>query len=231
MQTQAYIPHPSGASLIILEDKQIRVCPLDTQPQWKIGRYDPTASNAPDILFTSRIVSREHGWIECIDDQWFFVDNPKNLNGTFHNGIKVPRSKRGIRVPILLESGDVLRIDNKDLDYVSAQGVLMFFTTTPVTGTWTSYLLKQPATFIGRDEPCHIVEPLSYMSARHAKITHLNGSYYLSDCGSQAGTLLNGQQVTSSTPLREKDTISICDRTFFFLGDRLLYAKHTEHQS
>ena len=231
MQTQQYIPHPSGASLIVLEDNQIRVCPLDLQAQWKIGRHDPNTPNAPDIPFTSKIVSREHGWIENIDDQWFFVDNPKNLNGTFHNGIKVSRSKRGMKIPILLENGDVLRIDNQDLNHVHLQGVLMFFTTTPVTGLWTSYLLKQPATFIGREEPCHIVEPLSYMSARHAKITRLNGSYYLSDCGSQSGTFLNGQQVTSSTLLREKDAISICDQTFFFLGDRLLYAKHTERKT
>ena len=231
MQTQPYIPHPSGASLIVLEDNQIRVSPLDMQSKWKIGRHDSNMPDTPDICFASKIVSREHGWIENIDGQWFFVDNPNNLNGTFHNGIKVPRSKRGIKIPILLENGDVLRIDNEDLDHVSSQGVLMFFTTTPVAGTWTSYLLKYPTTFIGRDEPCHIVEPLSYMSARHAKITHLNGSYYLSDCDSQAGTFLNGQQVVSSTLLREKDTISICGCTFFFLGDRLLYEKHKEPQN
>ena len=46
----------------------------------------------------------------------------------------------------------------------------------------------------------------------------------MSDCGSSAGTFLNGKQVTVTTPLREKDYISICDCSFIFLGNKLLYA-------
>lgn len=225
METQKYIAHTSGASLIVLEDDQIRVCSLDTRPEWKIGRYDPDIPNTPDILFTSKIVSREHGWIQNIDDQWFFVDNPKNLNGTFHNGVKVPRRADGMKTPIMLESGDVLRIDNEDLNHVSAQGVLMLFTTATIKGNWTTYLLRQQTTVIGRDESCDIVESLPYMSAKHAKISYVNGSYYLSDCNSRAGTFLNGQLVKSSTLLRERDYISLCDCNYFFLGDKLLYAR------
>jgi len=143
METQKYIAQTSGASLIVLEDDQIRVLSLDTRPDWAIGRYDPEMPNTPDVLFTSRIVSREHGWIRNIDDQWFFVDNPKNLNGTFHNGVKVPRPKTGTKTPIMLENGDVLRIDNEDLNHVSAQGVLMLFTTATIKGTWTTYPLRK----------------------------------------------------------------------------------------
>lgn len=225
METQKYIAQTSGATLVILEDDQIRVCALDTRSEWKIGRYDPDIPNTPDILFTSKIVSREHGWIQNIDNQWFFVDNPQNLNGTFHNGVKLPRRKDGVKTPVMLESGDVLRIDNEDLNHVSSQGVLMLFTTATIKGTWTTYQLKNQTTIIGRDDSCDIVEPLPYMSAKHAKISYVNGSYYLSDCNSRAGTFLNGQQVKTSTLLREKDYISICDCNYFFLGDKLLYAR------
>jgi len=225
METQKYIAQTSGASLIVLEDDQIRVLSLDTRPDWAIGRYDPEMPNTPDVLFTSRIVSREHGWIRNIDDQWFFVDNPKNLNGTFHNGVKVPRPKTGTKTPIMLENGDVLRIDNEDLNHVSAQGVLMLFTTATIKGTWTTYPLRKSTTIIGRDGSCDLVEPLPYVSSKHAKITYVNGNYYLSDCNSSAGTFLNGQEVKSSTLLREKDHIAICDCSYFFLGDKLLYAK------
>ena len=225
MQTQKYVAQISGASLIVLEDDQIRVLSLDTRPDWAIGRYDPEMPNTPDVLFTSRIVSREHGWIRNIDDQWFFVDNPKNLNGTFHNGVKIPRPKTGTKTPILLENGDVLRIDNEDLNHVSAQGVLMLFTTATIKGTWTTYPLRKATTIIGRDDSCDLVEPLPYVSSKHAKITYVNGNYYLSDCDSSAGTFLNGQEVKSSTLLREKDHIAICDCSYFFLGDKLLYAK------
>ena len=225
METQKYIAQTSGASLIVLEDDQIRVLSLDTRHDWAIGRYDPEMPNTPDVLFTSRIVSREHGWIRNIDDQWFFVDNPKNLNGTFHNGVKVPRPKTGTKTPIMLENGDVLRIDNEDLNHVSAQGVLMLFTTATIKGTWTTYPLRKSTTIIGRDDSCDLVEPLPYVSSKHAKITYVNGNYYLSDCNSSAGTFLNGQEVKSSTLLREKDHIAICDCSYFFLGDKLLYAK------
>lgn len=225
MQTQKYVAQISGASLIVLEDDQIRVHPLDTRPEWTVGRYSPDVPNTPDVLFKSMIVSRVHGWIRNIDDQWFFVDNPKNLNGTFHNGVKVPRPKTGTKTPILLENGDVLRIDNEDLDHASAQGVLMLFTTATIKGTWTTYPLRKSTTIIGRDDSCDLVEPLPYVSSKHAKITYVNGNYYLSDCNSSAGTFLNGQEVKSSTLLREKDHIAICDCSYFFLGDKLLYAK------
>ena len=230
MQTQTYIPQISGASLIVLENDQIRVCDLDTRPEWKIGRYDPDNPNTPDILFTSKIVSREHGWIQNIDDRWFFVDNPHNLNGTFHNGVKVPRPRNGNKTPVMLESGDILRIDNEDLNHANTQGVLMLFTTATITGTWTLHPLNGQTTTIGRDNSCDIVEPLPYMSASHAQISCVNGSYYLSDCGSTAGTYLNGRQISSSTLLREKDSISLCDCTYFFLGDKLLYAKRNRRR-
>ena len=230
METQKYTAQISGASLIILEDDLIRVCSLDSRPEWKIGRYDSDIPNTPDILFNSKIVSREHGWIQNIDSQWFFVDNPQNLNGTFHNGVKVPRRKDGMKTPVMLESGDILRIDNEDLNHASAQGVLMLFTTATIKGTWTTYQLKQQTTVIGRDESCDIVEPLPYMSAKHAKLSYVNGSYYLSDCNSRAGTFLNGQQVKSSTLLREKDCISLCDCNYFFLGDKLLYARRNRRK-
>ena len=225
METQKYIAQTSGASLVILENDQIRVCALDTRPEWTVGRYDPDDPNVPDILFTSMIVSRTHGWIQNIDNQWYFVDNPKNYNGTFHNGVKIPRPKTQNRTPILLENGDILRVDNEDLNHVSSQGVLMLFTTGTIKGTWTTYNLGHQTTIIGRDETCDIVEPLPYMSSRHAKISYVNGSYYLSDCNSRAGTFLNGKEVKSSTRLREKDYISLCDCNYFFLGDKLLYAR------
>lgn len=230
MQTQKYIAQISGASLIVLEDDRIRVFALDTRPEWKIGRYDPDIPNTPEILFSSNIVSREHGWIQNIDDQWFFVDNPSNLNGTFHNGVKIAKPRNRNKTPVMLENGDVLRIDNEDLNHVSAQGVLMLFTTATIKGTWTTYPLKQQITVIGRDESCDIVEALPYMSAKHAKISYVNGSYYLSDCGSCAGTFLNGQLVKSSTLLREKDYISLCDCNYFFLGDKLLYARRNRRK-
>lgn len=230
METQNYVVQAYGANLVILEKDKVNVQALDMQPLWRIGRYDPNMPNAPDIPLSSIIVSREHGWIHNIDDQWYYVDNPENLNGTFHNGVKIPRPVSGIKRPTPLENGDILRIDNEDLNHVSSKGVLMLFTTTPVKGVWTAYQLNKHTTVIGRDSACDIVEVLPYVSLKHAKITFINGTYYLSDCNSRAGTFLNGKRVKNSTILHEKDCISLCDCNYFFLGDKLLYAKRNREK-
>lgn len=225
METQRYIVKTSDAKLVVLEYDNIRIFDLDKRPDWLIGRKHPESPRVPEISFDSMIVSRTHGWLEHIDDEWYYVDNPENLNGTFLNGSLIERPAFGVRKPRTLKSGDILRIDNKDLNHVSKDGVLMMFTTQPVKREWTTFSLGGRSAVIGRDPSCDIVEPAPYMSAKHAKITYLDGRYFLSDCGSKAGTFLNGRQVDRSQPLREKDYISICDCNYFFLGDRLLFEK------
>lgn len=231
METQRFIAQNSGAKLVVLQNDQIRVCPLDLQSQWMIGRCDPNRAVTPDIPLTSPIASREHGWISNVGGQWYYVDNPQNLNGTFHNGQKIPRPMAGQKRPVPLENGDVLRIDNDDLNHANRNGVLMLFTTTQARGSWVTYSLQNVGTiYIGRDPSCQIREEALYFSAKHAKIKAFNGQYYLSDCGSVAGTCVNGQPVRKNHLLREKDCISICDSNYFFLGDRLLYCRRNREQ-
>lgn len=226
METQRYVPQAQGSQLIIIEQNQIRTCALEERPQWIIGRYDPSSNIPPDITLSSKIVSRNHGQLMHIENHWYYVDNPGNLNGTFHNGKKIERPLTGKKKVVPLESGDVLRIDNDDLNNFNKDGVLMMFSTAPVKGRWTAFPLEERQHItIGRDESCDIVEPLPYLSAKHAQISYSNGTYYLSDCKSKAGTFLNGKRVESPVALCEKDCISLCDRTYFFLGDQLLYAK------
>lgn len=228
MEMKNYAAQTGEASLVILENDKVYVQGLDIKPEWRIGRYHPDMPNVPDIAFSSMIVSKEHGWLHNIDNQWYYVDNPENHNGTFHNGVKIPRPIPGMKRPTPLENGDILRIDNEDLNHVSSKGVLMLFTTVSVKGIWTAYQLNKQPVVIGRDSTCDIIEPIPHVSLTHAKITYVNGTYYLSDCNSRAGTFLNGDQVKSDTILREKDCISLCDCNYFFTGDKLLYAKQSE---
>lgn len=226
METQKYVASASGASLVVLERDQIRVVDLDGRSEWTIGRLTPDRSTVPDISFESAIVSRKHGCLKHVYDEWYYVDDPGNLNGTYLNGVKIERAPKGARKPKPLKSGDVLRIDSPDLNCACADGVLMLFTTQAPKGEWTVFPLSGAGrVIIGRSAACDLVEPLPYISARHAKITCLGDRYYLSDCGSKAGTFLNGKSVGKSELLREKDLIAIGDCNIFFLGDRLLYQK------
>lgn len=219
--TVRYIPKSTGATLIVLEQDNIRVFRLDEQESWSVGR-NSREEQSPDISFDSLIVSRSHAVFRYSRGRWGYVDNPRNTNGTFLNGKKLEKTGRLVE----LKDGDILRIDNEDLEQARRDGVLMLFTTRPGRGTWSVLPLggKKEIT-IGRSADCDLVEPLPYVSARQAKIDLVRGKYYISDCGSMSGTFLNGRAVSGSQPLREKDYISFGDCHILFLDGRLLYQK------
>lgn len=217
-----YLPTLDVTSLVILEQDEVRCYSLETQNQWTIGRASP--GNTPDIPLISAIAGRKHGELIYVDSEWFYIDNG-SLNGTFHNGNKVESGLNGRTEPVLLQNGDILRIDYSDFNTPDRRGVWMLFTTSNVEGKWIHIpLMDRNVLKIGRDpQICNIVLPFPYISASHTKITYLNGAYYVSDCNSRAGTWLNGKEVTNPLILKEKDQISICDCNFIFTGRGLIY--------
>lgn len=226
MPTQVYSAS-LGANVIVLEGEKLKTYPLDTRPEWSFGRQDPSGvRKMPDIAVSSKIVSRMHGWFQTSGGVWYFTDNVDNTNGTYHNGKKIDRPIPGQSISVRLRYGDVLRVDTAEFDNTNDQAVLLFFTTAEEKGIWSSYSLAgRQSVVIGRDPSCNIVEPLPYLSGRHCRIDFSQNSWWLTDCGSTAGTFLNGMAVTEPTRLHEKDCISLCDCSFFFLGNRLLYAQ------
>lgn len=112
-----------GEKLIIFEGGNIRVIPLNNRTQWSLGRKTP--ENTPDISLLSPIVSRDHGMFSNIDGQWYFVDNPNSLNGTFYNEEKIISPIKGKRKIVMLAEGDRLRIGENS--------VLILFTTATVS--------------------------------------------------------------------------------------------------
>lgn len=220
METMPYIATVGKAAIVIFEKGKIRTCILDSRKQWSVGRETP--ANFPDIVLYSDIAGRQQGQLVYVGEQWFWV-NGESRNGTYYNGKKIVAEKnRSIR-PVMLSNGDVLRIDSSD--FSSPDGVWMLFTTDNVDGNWIFYSLKnKKEIIIGRDpKQSEIVLSKTYISAKHAKITYLNGMYYLSDCQSTAGTWVNGNKISTSVILEEKDRISLCDYNFIFSGGNLIY--------
>ena len=223
MYTLNYAPKATGAKLVVLENSRIRVYPLDQRQKWLLGRE--TRKQQPDIPLLSRIASRKHGWLVGMDEEWYFVDNPENLNGTYLNGSRIPRPVSGTRKPTPLRDGDVLRIDSGDPDQKDEVTVLLY-TTHEVRGNWTMLPLgRREQLILGRDVDCDVVLQDPEISGKHAHLTCLNGRYYLSDCGSRVGTVLNGERIQCPVALVEKDHFSLCGSHFFFLGDKLLYER------
>lgn len=209
-----------GAKLVIMERDSVSVFALEDRPEWIVGRAD--SASAPDVIpLNSPIVSRYHGKIYKIGRAWFYLDNPRNTNGTILNGVPIPR---GNGTPVQLYDGDILRIDKFSGEDSARNAVLMLFTTAQAEGVWERYPIRnKQIVLIGRGPECDIVQSLPYLSAKHAEIQVRRDGYYLRDCGSKAGTFLNRQRVTQAVKLRDKDHFRLADRSFFLVGDALIY--------
>ena len=227
MDTTQFLSASNQINLVVLEHGQVCCYSIGSRNRWTLGRS--TERNAPDIPLTSPIVSRTHGEFVMIDGQWFYCDLGSR-NGTLYNGAKIRRGLNGRVCPVMLENGDVLRIDRSKADGAGTRGVWILFSTESISGRWSYFSFAGKSSMhIGRDRAqCDLVQPLTSVSPMHARIVLREGNYYLSDCGSKLGTWLNGAQVRAPTRLREKDRISICGCHFIFTGDGLVYNdRHT----
>lgn len=228
METMAYLPDLEAVSLVVLENGVIKCFDLTVRSRWTIGRTTP--ENIPDISLTSPIAGRKQGEFVLLGGQWFYCDGG-SLNGTFYNGVKIETGLNGRVCPVMLNDGDVLRIDNDDLNMPDPCNVWILFARSKAQKNWRYVSLDdKDITTIGRSEQCDIVEPLPYISACHAKIMRLNGRYYISDSDSAAGTWLNGKRILKAMALEEKDCISICDCHFIFTGNGILYDERKNMQ-
>lgn len=200
-----------SAKLILLDEGVLRTVCLEEREQWLLGREDPHRGNWPDLVLTSRQVSRIHGWFMKTDGQWFYTENPDNLNGTYHNGRRLPKSPRGRRKSVMLESGDVLRIDGGG---DGSGGAAMLFTMEN-SRHWKACALSGGMKLLtdGGDLPLVM-----------GSLERMDGTYYVTAW--ESDVLLNGEQIHQTTALREGDRISVgiqslC-RNFYFLGNWLL---------
>ena len=212
----------TGAKLVIMENGSISVFRLDGCTEWTVGRADGNTRAPGMVALHSPIVSRLHGQIRKSGDFWYYIDNPANTNGTLYNGTRLS-SGNGRPGSARLFEGDLLRIDKQTGNQSNPNAVLMLFTSAPVENQWERFPIqgKQTVT-IGRSPRCDIVQSVPYLSAKHAQITTRDGGYYLSDCGSKAGTYLNRRRVTAPVRLRDKDCFRLADRSFFLLGDTII---------
>ena len=221
MNTTPYLAVEGDATLVVFENNKFRNCKLIANQQYQLGRAVP--GNEPDIVLFSPIAGRQHGEFLCIEGQWFFIDKG-STNGTFYNGKKIEKGLNGKEKPIMLNSGDVLRIDAANLNKPDERGVWMLFSTDFLNPNWEKIELSETeATYIGRSRGNRISIDLPYISNTHAKISYSDGQFYVTDCDSLAGVWVNGEKIEKTCALKEKDKISLCDCHFVFSGKSLFY--------
>jgi sigma-B regulation protein RsbU (phosphoserine phosphatase) len=72
---------------------------------------------------------------------------------------------------------------------------------------------------LGRASDCTIPIKDRFLSRRHAEIVHERGTWYVRDCGSVNGTLLNGVKIAEPVPLHPGDRIALGDSEVVFHAD------------
>ncbi len=79
-----------------------------------------------------------------------------------------------------------------------------------------SFSLEGPAAILGRHPACDIVLESPSVSRQHARITNIEGNYYIEDLHSRNGTYVNGRLLSGRQLLAENDEIGICELSFVF---------------
>lgn len=222
MNVRFLSPEPA---LVILERGRIQTVYLNDREEWSFGRTDPCRGHLPDISVSSRLVSRMHGWFSRTEEEWFFTDCPQNLNGTWHNGRKITRSRRGIRRFVPLEEGDVLRIGDMEPGTPAPEGAVIFFTLSYSRKNWEGISLENRLRIpvCGDEEgniPARIPEtgkPLAVLSRKEAgfALEPVDGTEIA----------LNGKPVTGPALLREGDRIQVRNCQFIFLENWLIFCR------
>ena len=72
---------------------------------------------------------------------------------------------------------------------------------------------------LGRASDCTIPIKDRFLSRKHAEIVFEHGTWYVRDCGSVNGTLVNGVKVVDPIPLRAGDRIALGDSEVVFHSD------------
>ncbi len=167
-----------------------------------------------DIYVNSPIVSGSHGTFKVRGNKLVLTDK-NSTNGIFVNGQKIQE--------IELNNGDNIRIDSKEGNH--EKGVLIVYSS--VEGQqverWTTLSLnnKNEVT-IGRALGNDILMDSKAASKNHAKITKVQGEFYIEDFSTN-GTYLNGARVTKKERLKENDVIVAGDTKIIFKEGSLVY--------
>lgn len=229
METTNFEPSLSEAELIVLDPTGIRTIPLGRRRSWTFGR--PCPGNNPDIKIDSPIAGRKQGEFTCWDGEWYYKDGGSR-NGTIFNNSLLQSQENHAAIKRLY-NGDIIRVDNHNLNAPDERGVWAMFCTDGTSGTWKTVKLREESTiFIGRSpEYNHVVLDKPYISRQHARIDYSNGYFYITDNNSNAGTFLNGKRIARSIQLREKDVISMCDFHMIVARGYIIYnARNTQVQ-
>lgn len=185
-----------SAQLLIVEDDTLQMESLADRPFYTLGRGDA------DIPLDSFYASREQGSLRNVEGYWFFTDNPQNRNQTRYNGTVISRPMKGLRQPISIRSGDVLRVDSAPWQERSGEGAVLLFLQEGEMTPLNLTVLPQRDLALGNG----------------TVLRFLNDGYYLTG----GPVRLNNALLTEPTLLHEGDRFTSGGQQWFYLGEYLI---------
>lgn len=215
-------PQTADSATLYVLDKSLRVQEYALSDYIKIGRETPDSK--VDVPLNSSIASRNHGEIQQMEGVYYYRDMD-SLNGTYINGVLYGKnSPNKVR---RLENGDVLRIDQKNLNHTHSDAVLIIFLLGHASKVWKTVELNESTGNIevGREgvDDNSLVFTDEALSRRHATFVHGMNGWSIMDHGSTNGVNLNHIRIVQPMLLHRLDVVQIANTTFLFLGDKLLY--------
>ena len=231
-KTIYYKPQKTMPATLLIIDKYRSPVLFPLSESMTVGRDYPHSDR--DIRIRSMIVSRVHGEFifDDSDGSYYYIDN-NSFNGTFINGVKLSSyNKRGSKA-FKLSDGDIIRIDQADLNEPHPEAVLMIFSTSfSKDELWRSFSLASKSRIsIGRgyDNDLRVNDLMA--SVNHCELIRKTAGWYVWDKGSTNGVCLNGNEINSSERIYPNDVLRIANTTLVFLGNSLVFNSPDEKRS
>ena len=176
-----------------------------------------------DVVLDSPIVSHTHGRFVFSNGTWYIqdkaaYDTEPSTNGLIFNNASITSKA--------LRDGDFVRIDD-GVETIEA-GVLFVFSDASSSNKWKIVPSGAGEVSIGRDPACTIVLPHISVSKLHARIVREGTGYYLYDCGSTNGIIINNRRLRErgKVLLHEKDVIAITNSKLIFTSRTISYCSY-----
>lgn len=188
-----------------------------------IGRYYPDTTS--DITIDSQLVSKKQGIIKK-NETTFSYEDVNETNGTFINGKKYGVTSAEGRTEKVLKSGDVLRIDQSNLQKMHPLAIVMIFFAGATDYHWHELPLEDRTVIeIGRSVSSK--KGLAFdddtTSKKHASFVKGLHHWQIIDNNSTNGVYLNNERIQQPEILNPMDAVRIANTTFLFLGNKILY--------
>lgn len=173
-----------------------------------------------DIVTVSPVVSRTHGKFKLAAQGLYYADMG-SANGTYIENAAGRHFVKKNKQYVCLKDGDMLRVESQNGS--DGECVLLLYTEHKQQGKWQKCALNMGKITIGRGRDNAIVLNHIGVSRIHAIVEQQADGYWLFDCNSTNGMLVNGRILRGKHPLKEKDVLRILNSILIFTGSTLYY--------